>query len=306
MSQHRSTASPGRVVVVGSANVDHVFGSTHLPAPGETILAHRFEQQGGGKGANQVSAAAAWGARAVFVATVGDDHDGADTLADLAGRGVDVSQVERHPTAPTGRAVILVDDAGQNSIVVHSGANAALSADQVTERLTALALRSDDVLLTCGEISAACVTAAARAAVRAGARHLHNAAPVEESTDVGEITGLLIVNEVELEQLTGDADVARGLEVLARGRLGAVVTRGAEGAMAHRDGRTVVLPGRRVPVADTTGAGDAFCGALAAELALGGELEAAAALAVRAGAVAVGGHGARGALAHRADCVSES
>jgi ribokinase len=295
-----SNESVGRVVVVGTVNVDDVFECPSLPLPGETVLALSTTRHQGGKGANQAAAAARWGAPTSLVALVGDDEDGTTALADLAAWGVDTTEVAA-VDLPTGRALILLDPTGENSIVVASGANAALDADRATAALTRLDLTPLDVVLTNGEVAAEVVAAAARAAAQSGALHVHNLAPARDEDLGATSASLLVLNEVEVAQATGEADTETGVRQLLTGRPGVVITLGPRGAVAATPHSDVTVPAEPSQVVDTTGAGDAFCGALAAELVGGSELGAAVGLAVRAGSYAVTGAGARGALARRED-----
>ncbi len=288
------------MVVVGTVNVDDVFECAALPLPGETVLALSTARHQGGKGANQASAAARWGAPTALVALVGGDEDGASALADLTSWGVATEEVSA-TDLPTGRAVILLDRSGENSIVVASGANGALDAPRTSAALERLDLTPDDVVLTNAEVAPEVVAAAASAAGERSARHVHNLAPAREADLHATSATILVLNEVELSQATGESDTDTALRSLASGRPGVVLTLGARGAVAATaDGHTAV-PASLTSVVDTTGAGDAFCGALAAELVSGSDLVAAVRLAVRAGSYAVTGAGARGALARRAD-----
>ncbi len=265
-------------------------------------MALSSETRPGGKGGNQAAASAQWGVVTALVAHVGDDADGVDAVDDLGRRGVDVDEVRRIAGAATGKAVVLVDENGENSIVVASGANAGLTPDHVREALDRRQLGLDDVILTSGEITEPCVMVAAETAVAVGALHIHNLAPARAFACLEQLTGILVVNLVEMSTLTHQPDPELGALALAEGRLGAVVTLGAAGAI-HASGTDLYrTPALRVArVIDTTGAGDAFCAALAAELAFGSDLASAVRMAVRAGAVAVGAVGARGALASRTD-----
>ncbi len=298
----------GRVVVVGTVNVDDVLELAALPLPGETVLALGTARHQGGKGANQASAAARWGAPTSLVALVGTDEDGASAVADLEGWGVGTTEVGA-VDLPTGRALILLDRAGENSIVVASGANGALDGDRAAAALTRLGITADDVVLTNGEVAGDVVAAAARAATDSGALHVHNLAPARTDDLVATGTSLLVLNEVELGQATGGAgtgadtgaDPGAALDQLLQGRPGVVLTLGPRGAVAASSAGRTAVPAEPTRAVDTTGAGDAFCGALAAELASGGDLVEAVRLAVRAGSWAVTGAGARGALARRLD-----
>jgi len=290
----------GRVVVVGSVNMDLVVRVERHPRPGETVLGRGHASHPGGKGANQAVAAARLGAAAHMVACVGDDDEGRALLAALRQAGVDVSQV-RVGARPTGVAFIQVDDAGQNSIVVSPGANAEVSAEDVA----ALDLAGAAVVMLQLEVPLDTVLAAARAARRAGAAALLNVAPAQPLTaaQLADVTHLL-VNEHEAAVLLGSdagrvtADprgAARGLTALAPV---AVVTLGAAGAAwAARDGGEGRQPAFPVSVVDTTAAGDAFAGALAARLAAGeSELAAAVRYACAAGSLATAREGAQPSL----------
>ncbi|MFE7532263.1 ribokinase [Kitasatospora sp. NPDC057542] len=297
----------GRVVVIGSVNTDHILRCPVLPSPGETVLATAATRGFGGKGANQAVAAALIGATTHLVAKVGRDAEGEAARADLHGAQVETGAVLTHPEAPTGQAIVMVDPSGENSIVVVPGANAHLTPEEVTAALTRLHLLPVDVVLTSNEVPEECIRATAAALPAAGrsggTRWLHNAAPAGTLPGAGP-TGrrpLIVANAVEARQLTGAADVTEAARALAGRAEGAVVTLGGEGALVVVDGTPTRLPAPAVRVVDTTGAGDVFCGALAAGLARGAGLPDAAATAVAAGAFAVTGLGARGALPRPTD-----
>ncbi|MGA5823005.1 PfkB family carbohydrate kinase [Kitasatospora sp. NPDC094028] len=298
----------GRVVVIGSVNTDRILRCPVLPSPGETVLAAGADRGFGGKGANQAVAAARLGAATHLVGKVGRDEDGRAALADLHGAQVETGAVLTHPDAPTGQAVVMVDPQGENSIVVVPGANAHLTPAEVAAALARLRLLPVDVVLTSNEVPAACVRAAAAAlpapdSAGRSTRWLHNAAPAGALPDTGPAgrRPLLVVNAVEAQQLTGAGDVTGAARALADRTEGAVVTLGGDGALVAAGGRLTRLPAPAVRVVDTTGAGDVFCGALAAGLARGAALPEAAATAVAAGAFAVTALGARGALPRPAD-----
>ncbi|MFD8321669.1 PfkB family carbohydrate kinase [Kitasatospora purpeofusca] len=317
-------STPGRVVAIGSVNIDRILRCPVLPAPGETVLAAGSTQGFGGKGANQAVAAAAMGAPTRLVARVGADAEGRAALADLRAAGVATDAVRTDPDAPTGLAVVLVDPAGENSIVVVPGANARLTGAEVARALAELALTSADTVLTSGEVPEECIRATA-SALPAGPRWIHNAAPAGVLPDwsgPGLRRPLLVANAVEAAQLTGRSADSTGTAdstdstgttddspdgtattatALAAIGDGAVVTLGAAGALVATGGALHRLPAPEVAVVDSTGAGDVFCGALAARLAQGASLREAAATAVAAGAFAVTALGARGALPRPAD-----
>ncbi|MEL5957322.1 ribokinase [Streptomyces sp. CLV115] len=295
--------SAGRVMAVGSVNLDRILRCPALPTPGETVLVTSFTEGFGGKGANQAVAAATMGAATHLVAKVGGDANGLKALANLRGASVGVDTVITETSAPTGQALVMVDPDGENSIAVISGANALLSAQDVTDALTVLQPQAADVILTSGEVPLPCLQAVA-GSLPPGTRWVHNAAPAgilpawpEEHRP------LLVVNEVEARQLTGAADARAAARTLAEEASGAVVTLGGDGVLVAEEGRCEHLPAPTVTVVDTTGAGDVFCGTLAAELAHGSPLTRAAAAAATAGAFAVTALGARGALPRPRDLV---
>jgi ribokinase len=272
-------ASPGKVCVVGSLNIDTTYRVPVLPSPGETILATGRTTSPGGKGANQAVAAATLGSRVRFIGAVGQDEHSVTGLAALADRGIDTSGVRELGDSRTGTAVVVVDDAGENLIVVDPAANAALDADWVT---TALADCSDEVVLAQLEVPVAALLAAAQAGPRL---LVLNPAPVLDTAVLRpllEHVDILVPNRSELGQLSGDPapttleEVGRCAARLAFGGT-LVVTLGRDGAaVVDASGRVVEhVPAPEVEAVDTTGAGDAFCGVLAHELARRGDLSAA-------------------------------
>ena len=274
----RSDVAPTAVdvVVVGSANLDLVANTPRLPKPGETVLGSHFAEHPGGKGLNQAVAAARAGASVAFVAAVGDD-DAGGTLRSVAERdGIDVSRMVITPGVATGRAFITVDESGENSIVVIPGANSVASVS---------ALPAAAVVLAQLEVPIATVIAAFAAARSAGSRTVLNPAPVPADGLPHELLALcdvVVPNEHELA-LVG------GVEQLVAGGAGAVVvTRGADGVTVTEAGDGVArsIDAFDVDPVDTTGAGDAFCGTLASQLASGADLYSAARVAAAAGALA--------------------
>src|SRR6476469_4810622 len=168
---------PGRVLVVGSVNIDLVVSVDHLPRPGETVTGGRFARHHGGKGANQAVAAARLGASTAFIGAVGDDAFGPEARAALDTEGVDTTELLAVPGTPTGVALIVVDAAGENSIAVAGGANAALTVDDVRAGLARLVPTRGDVVLVGLEIPADVARAALEAGRTAGATTILNPAP---------------------------------------------------------------------------------------------------------------------------------
>lgn len=292
------------VVVFGSVNLDLVATVTALPAPGETVLASGFAQHGGGKGANQAVAAARLGASVAFVGAVGSDEPGRALRSALAAERVDTAGL-RQDAAPTGTAIILVDGRGENVIVVASGANMTLDAADA-DRAAAL-LRPGAVLLCQLEVPVRAVVAAAAAARGAGATVILNAAPAGAvSAELLRHVDVLVVNEGEagaiLGRPVGSAEEGSAAAADLATRVPAVVvTLGARGAVLAAGDRPMPVPAIPVPAVDTVGAGDAFVGALACELARGGALRDAVRVGTAAGALAACRPGAQDALPTRAE-----
>ena len=292
----------GRVVVVGSVNADYVVRISRLPQPGETVGAGVLSVYPGGKGANQAHAAARLGAATVLVAAVGADQAADDERAALELDGADTRELVTCD-GPSGVAVILVDDAGENMIAVAPGANDRLTAEHVTRRLPPL-LDAHSVVLASLEIPLATVAAAARVGREMGAMVLINPAPGMVLPPDVLADAILTPNEGEIRLAApGAADEEAAIAaVLGAGARAVVVTRGSRGATLHQVGQpVVVVPAPKVNVVDTVGAGDAFNGALAASLADGMPLQAGVETAVAAGAAACTGSGARAALPTPAD-----
>jgi ribokinase len=265
------------VCVVGSANLDLVASTPRRPAAGETVHGTAFAEHPGGKGLNQAVAAARAGAAVAFVGAVGRDAAGDTLRAVLAAEHIDTSGLARGDR-PSGRAVIVVDAEGENSIVVVAGANAEVVVD---------ALPAARVLLVQLEIPLAVVTSAVVRAKATGATTVVNAAPAAAlAPDLLAAVDVVVANDAEAERLGGvDALLGAGVRT-------AIVTRGAAGVVVAQPGARWHQPAFRVRAVDTTGAGDAFCGVLAAGLAAGRDLHAAVRAAAAAGALAAAVPGA--------------
>jgi ribokinase len=288
------------VVVVGSYNHDVVLRVPRLPAPGETCLSlgGRLESAGG-KGSNQAIQAARAGAATAMIAAIGRDGAGEAALALWAAEGVDASAVARLADHGTGLAMILVDQAAENVIVVDSGANARLTSSLID---AAASLISDaDVVLAQLETPTDATSRAFEIARAAGAVTLLNAAPAPDAIDAAllALTDILIVNEGEGQALSGQSDPAAiGETLLPRVGKAVVVTLGAQGAMLFRkDGPALSAAPPKVEVIDTTGAGDAFTGAFAARWAAGGDASEALRWGLAAGSLACTGLGAAASCA---------
>lgn len=270
------------VAVVGSANLDLVVEVSRPPLVGETLLGRAGGRFAGGKGLNQAVAAARSGASTRFCAVIGTDEAADVLLHTLMDAGV-VADLRRSTSAPTGIAHVLALDDGDNSIIVAAGANAELDAEDAVAGIAGAA-----VVLAQLEVPLASVAAALRAGRAAGALTILNAAPAHaETIGVLDDVDVLVVNETECAELGGiDRLHAAGARTI-------VLTRGAGGVELHRTGGDPLhVDAFRIDVVDTTGAGDAFCGALAAALAQGAAIEAALIRACAAGAVVAQHRGA--------------
>lgn len=299
----------GRVLVVGSLNADMVVRTARIPGPGETVTGSDLVVVPGGKSANQAAAIGKLGGDVALLGCVGDDGNGAMLLASLRSCGVDVSRVRVLSGVASGSAMIAVDAAGENSIIVSPGANGRLSAADV-EAAEDFFDSADErsVLTLCLEVSLDAVKAAASRARERGARIVLNVSPyLKVGSDVLDLVDILVVNAHELADLTEQPDfepLGDWAEVrdATRRALGAggprtvVVTLGADGARhMNLDSGEIAdqIPSPKINAVDTTGAGDAFLASLAFRLAAGDELTDACAFAVRVGAYAATGEGAQ-------------
>ena len=282
------------VCVIGSANLDLVARATRLPRPGETVLGTDFFEAAGGKGLNQAVASARTGARTAFVGMLGEDSAGAQLRGVLATDCIVADGVGTSPGVPTGRALIGVGDDGENSIIVIPGANAQLSAREIT--LHGPLISRASVVLAQLEVPIPAVIAAFEVGRAVGATTILNPAPAQPlPSELLGVTDILIPNEHEAAILGG----ATALRMRMAGTV--VVTQGEQGALMVTAGGEVRIPTIAVDPVDTTGAGDTFCGALAARIAQGADFVAALRYACAAGALATTRAGAVPAIPHRAE-----
>ena len=320
----------GRVIVVGSVNIDLVARVPHLPHPGETVTGGSYDRHHGGKGGNQAVAAARLRRPTLFIGAVGDDAFEGEARRALSTERVDVSMVASLPGQATGAALILVEANGENQIVVIPGANGAIEAGYARECLSRLGPLVGDVVLVCNEVPLHVVREALICAGAAGATTILNPAPATGiDRSVFALADIVTPNRNELSMLlateagrTGRrTDASQGVPARARVlldpgpegpgvRKAVIVTLGAAGVLVlersdsgldrgapsggESNGvRTWEVPGEHVSTVDTTGAGDAFNGALAAAIAEGRPLAEAVHRAVAAGALATTHVGAR-------------
>jgi len=290
---------PSRVVVVGSSNTDMIVRADRLPLPGETVLGGDLTTAPGGKGANQAVAAARVGAHVTLVARLGDDMFGQQTLAAFRREGLDLDYVQQDAGTPSGVALIVVGPGGQNIIAVAPGANRNLSPTDVQAAQPAIAQAR--VMILQLEIPIHTVLAAASAGHAAGLIVMLNPAPAEAlPAALYEMVDILTPNEHEAAQLAGvtpDEPEAAATTLLARGAGVVIVTLGAAGVVLGQRGQLPRrLPGFQVPAVDSTAAGDAFNGGLAAALARGDDLETAVRYAQAVAAISVTRPGAQPSL----------
>jgi ribokinase len=281
------------IAVVGSINLDLVVAVDRHPGPGETVVGGDCRQFPGGKGANQAVAAARLGAKVAMVGRVGADAQGAWLREGLWTEGVEVEYVRQDRQAPTGVAMIAVDARGENTIVVSPGANARVDARDVADAREVV--RAAEVVLVQHEVPQEAVAAAI---ATAGGTVVLNPAPAR---GLAAPVDVLVPNRGELETLAGGRGdpVTLARSITAAGAV--VVTLGAEGAIVVEGDRGERVRAPQVEVVDTTGAGDAFCGALAEALAGGATVVEAARWAVRVAAASVTRPGAQGGLPRRED-----
>lgn len=290
------------VVVFGSINLDLVTRAARLPSPGETLIGRSFATYPGGKGANQALAAARAGADVRLYGAVGRDAAASSALELLRAGKIDLSGV-RVVDAPTGCASILVDDAGENSIVVVAGANDSVDPDAVPDAV----LAPGAVLLLQQEVPREANAALIARAARSGMRIVLNAAPARAlERRLLEVVHTLIVNESEaagLAMMLGwptEADAFAAAAAAAIEGLEVVVTKGAAGAVSICGGEEIRVAPAPLVVVDTSGAGDAFAGAYTAAREAGADRVLAMRMAVAAGSLACTVHGAQPALPARA------
>ncbi len=287
------------VLVVGSLNMDQIFRLARLPRPGESMLAGDVITAPGGKGANQAVAAARMGAHVRMIGRVGGDPFGGSLRQSLAAAGVDVSGLRMSADAPTGTALIMLVEGVDNSIVVAPGANGRMTLAD----LDAVDWSEISVLLVQFEIPLAVTAEAMRRARQAGALVILDPAPPQPCPpDLLALAHILTPNETEAEALTGVAvtDQASaekaGRRLLSGSEQRVVVKLGDEGALVCTLSGSQHWPSMPVSVVDTTAAGDAFCGALAADLASGASFDEAMQTAMTAGALTVTRLGAQPSL----------
>ena len=298
-----------KILVVGSSNTDMVIKTNHFPAPGETILGGKFLMNAGGKGANQAVAAARLGGSVTFVGKIGDDIFGNQAVRQLKEEGINVDFVAVDAENPSGMALITVDQNGENSIVVASGANGTLIPADFDEAIAELD-ESEFVLMQL-EIPIPTVEYIARIAALKQKKVILNPAPATAlSNELLQNLFLITPNETEAELLTGikvtDEQTALKAAIVLheKGVEMVIITLGAAGAFLLSGEKSEIIKAPKVVAVDTTAAGDTFNGALAVALAEGKTIQEAIAFANRAAAISVTRIGAQASVPYRNEIVN--
>ncbi len=296
------------ITVIGSLNMDMVLAVRHHVKPGETLLADGVDYSPGGKGANQAVAAARMGAPVRMAGRVGDDQFGSELLRFLRSEKINTDNVQALPGVPTGLAMISVNPQGENSIVIVSGANGAFAVDDIPRELSAPG--TAEIVMLQLEVPLDAVRMAAIHGKAQGAYILLDPAPVPAGplpSGLLDTIDLLMPNQIEAEHLTGipvtdpqSAETA-ARKLLAMGPRQVIVKLGKAGAIVADGQRLDYMPGIPVQTVDSTAAGDAFAGALAAVLHEGKDLFTAAAFANRAAAISTTRHGAMVSIPRRGE-----
>lgn len=288
-----------KIVVIGSCNTDMVIKVHHLPLPGETIIGYDFMTNQGGKGANQAVAVARMGGDTAFIARLGDDGFGRNSLALLKKEGIDTEYVNFTEGVSTGVAMIPVDEKGENSIIVASGANAMLSEADIDAAKELIANAS--IVLMQLETPIPTLMHAAKIAHEAGVKVVLNPAPFPKEPLPAEFlqnVDLIIPNETEITGMTGveinskDTIKKAMLRICEIGVKNVVLTAGGAGAYLLENGELVNVPTFKTNVVDTTAAGDTFCGSLCVALSRGESLNDAVRFANKAASISVSRMGA--------------
>jgi len=290
-----------KVLVIGSTNTDMVVKSARIPAPGETILGGNFFMNAGGKGANQAVAAARLGGNVTFIAKTGNDLFGKQALELFKNEGINCNYLFVDETTPSGVALITIDAKGENCIVVASGANNNLTADEVLS--AGAEFEATDVVLMQLETPIDTVLKTAEASSLLGKKVILNPAPAcALPAELFKYLYLITPNETEAEILTGVVvtDTASAtkaaMELQKMGVQHVIITMGSQGAFLYSEGKGQLIPSLKVEAIDTTAAGDTFNGALAVAIAEGKSLTQAVAFGNKAAAISVTRLGAQSSV----------
>ncbi|HEY8955503.1 ribokinase [Chitinophaga sp.] len=300
-----------KIVVVGSTNMDMVVKTSHIPVPGETVLGGSFLMNPGGKGANQAVTVARLGGDVLFISKVGNDVFGKQSSQLFEEEGINTFHVLSDDELPSGVALITVDESGENSIVVASGANGNLYPDDLKDALTEIA--GAGLLLMQLEIPMETVHFVAGYAASKGVRVILNPAPANTlSPELLANTDIITPNKKEAEMISGikvtniESAKKAAKAICNMGVKNVVVTMGAMGAVICQEGKTLVIPAQKVEAIDTTAAGDVFNGALAVALSEGKLFPDAVEFANIAAAISVTRMGAQSSIPYRNEFIASS
>lgn len=298
----------GKIVIIGSTNMDMVVKADHIPVPGETILGGSFLMNPGGKGANQAVAVARLGGSATFISKVGNDIFGKQSTQLFDEEGIDTTGLISDNESSSGVALITVDKLGENSIVVASGANAKLTANDVIKSVDSVS--EAEILLIQLEIPLVTVKFAVEYAFSKGIKVILNPAPASKNMpDIFNMIDIITPNATEAEILTGvhvnniesAKKAAKSLQL--QGAKNIVITLGKLGALIFEQGNFEIIPAPVVEAVDTTAAGDVFNGALAVAIAEGKDLSTAVKFACEAASITVTRMGAQSSIPFRKELI---
>lgn len=299
-----------KIVVIGSINTDMVVRSSQLPFPGQTLMGHSFQTTGGGKGANQAVAAARLGAEVSLIARIGDDAFGKISIENFKKENINIENIYTDNNAPSGVAIIVVDDKGENIIVVAPGANATLNEKDIQDAEDVI--KEADIVLFQLEIPMRTVAEGIRIAKKHNRMVMLNPAPAATiPKEIFRSVDIITPNQTEALMLTGIAvndavnaqhacDVLHGMGILT-----VIVTMGVQGAYVSSDNYKGLISGFTAGVVvDTVAAGDTFCGGLAIAIAEGKKIKDAVQFANAAAALSVTKAGAQASIPERAEVIS--
>ena len=297
-----------RILVIGSSNTDMVIKTKKFPAPGETILGGTFLLNPGGKGANQAVAAARLGGKITFITKRGNDLFGKQAYGIFMREGIDTQYIVKDHELPSGVALIIVDSAGENSIVVAPGSNGSLVKEDIPQKI--FKSGKYGILLLQLEIPISTVEYSAVMASENGIKVILNPAPAQKLSDnLYSHTWLLIPNETETELLTGlavhdesSAEIA-ATALQQKGVKNVIITMGAAGAFVLSEKFKGIVPGVNVKAIDTTAAGDVFNGAIAVALSEGKDLQEATVFANKAASISVTRLGAQASAPYQNEVI---
>lgn len=293
-----------KIIVLGSCNTDMVIKSDRIPVPGETILGGAFMMNSGGKGANQAVAAARLGGDVTFIAKTGNDLFGKQSIQQYKEEGINTNYIASDPNLPSGVALITVDKAGENCIVVAMGANSTLIPDDFKKAENEI--KSAEVLLMQLETPISTIEYAAAFANQNGVKVILNPAPAQSLSDtLLSNLYMLILNETEAELISGIKvdnfeDARKAAKAISdKGVEKVIITMGSHGSICKDDENYLEIPAHKVNATDTTAAGDTYCGAIAVAIAEGKTIEEGIKFATKCSAVTVTKMGAQASIPTR-------